>query len=131
MQDMAWKIKELEDGEGVVEVQGVVDSTNVDEFFAFLRGVYKGGMTRIVLDLEKTNYISSAGLSVIVDTYKKAEREGGKLVIARASDTISELFQLVQFEKIMEFYDNLQDAIGAIDRSEGSGSRNLKQQPPA
>jgi anti-sigma B factor antagonist len=113
---MAWKIKELGDGEGIVEVQGVVDSTNVDEFFAFLRGVYKRGMTRIVLDLEKTNYISSAGLSVIIDTYKKADREGGKLVIARASDMISDLFHLVQFEKIMEFYDNLQDAISAIDR---------------
>jgi anti-sigma B factor antagonist len=112
---MAWKIKELGDGcKGIVEVEGIVDSTNVEEFFAFLSGAYKRGITRMVLDLESTSYLSSAGLSVIVDIFKKAQKEGGKLVIARASDMVGGLFEVVQFKKIIEFYDSLEDAIAAL-----------------
>ena len=112
---MAWKIKVLEEeGKGIVEIEGVVDSTNVEEFFSFLTSVYKSGINRIVLDLKNTSYLSSAGLSVIMDTFNKANRDGGKLVVARASDMVSDLFRLVQFVRIMEFYENLDDAINAI-----------------
>jgi|BarGraNGADG00312_1021997.scaffolds.fasta_scaffold01409_4 anti-sigma B factor antagonist len=112
---MAWKVKALQDeGKGIVEIAGVVDSTNVEDFFTFLTSVYKSGIIRIILDLKNTSYLSSAGLSVIMDTFNKAQRDGGKLVIARASHMVKDLFRLVQFVKIMEFYDNLDDAINAI-----------------
>ncbi len=112
---MAWKIEALQDeGKGIVEIAGVVDSTNVEDFFTFLTSVYKSGIIRIILDLKNTSYLSSAGLSVIMDTFNKAQRDGGKLVIARASHMVKDLFRLVQFVKIMEFYDNLNDAINAI-----------------
>jgi anti-sigma B factor antagonist len=113
---VAWNIKEIE-GEGqkaLVELEGVVDSTNVDQFFGFINSVFKQGIARIVLDLEYTSYLSSGGLSVIVDAFKRADREGGKLVVARASITVKELFEVVQFEQIMEFYDDLDEAIAAV-----------------
>lgn len=113
---MAWRVNELEPGGGkaVVELEGVVDSTNLEEFFAFINLVFKQGVNRIVLDLEYTSYISSGGLSVIIDAYKRAQKEGGKLVIARASEMVSELFEVVQFEKIIEFYPDLEEAIAAV-----------------
>jgi anti-anti-sigma regulatory factor len=51
---------------------------------------------------------------VIVDAHKRAREKGGKLVIARASDALRDLFEVVQFEKIMEFYQDLQEAIDAV-----------------
>ena len=113
---MAWRVNEI-DEEGlraVVELEGVVDSTNVDQFFGFINSVFKKGINRIVLDLEYTSYLSSGGLSVIIDAFKKADRQGGKLVAARASETVKELFEVVQFEKIIDFYDDLDEAIAAI-----------------
>jgi len=113
---MAWRVKE-EDQAGhiaVVEVDGVIDSTNVGEFFVFINGVFKRGINRIVLDLGSASYLSSGGLSVIIDAYKRALSEGGKLVIAGASDMLLDLFDVVQFRKIIEFYDTLEDALKAI-----------------
>jgi anti-sigma B factor antagonist len=113
---MAWRVNEIEPGSGkaVVELEGVVDSTNLEEFFAFINLIFKQGINRIVLDMEYTSYLSSGGLSVIIDAYKRADKEGGKLVIARASEVVSELFEVVQFEKIIEFYADLEEAIAAI-----------------
>ncbi|MBN2026321.1 MAG: STAS domain-containing protein [Actinobacteria bacterium] len=113
---MAWRVNEAEPGSevAVVELEGIVDSTNLEDFFAFINSVFKRGFRRIVLDMEFASYLSSGGLSVVIDAYKRAEREGGKLVIARASDMIRDLFEVVQFDKIIEFHENLDEAIAAV-----------------
>lgn len=113
---MAWRVSELEPGSGkaVVELEGVVDSTNLEEFFAFINLVFKQGINRIVLDMEYTSYLSSGGLSVIIDAHRRAEKEGGKLVVARASELVSDLFEVVQFERIIEFYGDLEKALSAV-----------------
>lgn len=113
---MAWKVSEI-GGEGtkaVLVLEGVVDSTNLEDFFAFINSAFKRGIKSMVLDLENASYLSSGALSVIVDAFKKADREGGKLVVARATPIVKDLFEVVQFERILEFYDDLDDAIAAL-----------------
>lgn len=113
---MAWKVSEIEPGSGkaVVELEGIVDSTNLEDFFSFINSVFKQGNNRIVMDMEYTSYLSSGALSVIIDAYRRAEKEGGKLVIARVSDLVRELFEVVQFERIVEFYGDLEEAVSAL-----------------
>lgn len=112
---MPWKAKELEEGSKViVELSGVVDSTNVEEFFSFMSGVLKRGAKFIVLDMEGTSYLSSGGLSVIVDVHKKVQGEGGKLVIARASELIADLLDVAQISKVIEIYGDVEQALQAF-----------------
>jgi len=113
---MAWRVEELEPGgsKAIVELAGVIDSTNLEDFFAFINSVFKQGINRIVLDMEYTSYLSSGGFSVIIDAYRRAEKEGGKLVIARVSDLVKDLFDVVQFERIIEFYSDIDEAVAAV-----------------
>ena len=114
---MAWRVREAEPGsrKAVVELEGVVDSTNLEDFFAFVNSVFKQGFKSIVVDMEYTSYLSSGGLSVIIDAYKKAEKEGGKLVVARATDMVRELFEVAQLDQIVEFHDSLDEALEALE----------------
>ncbi|MDY6794760.1 MAG: STAS domain-containing protein [Actinomycetota bacterium] len=113
---MAWRVSEVgEDADkAIVEVEGVVDSTNVEDFFGFINAVFKRGIKRIILDLRGTSYLSSGALSVIIDAYKRATEEGGGLVIVGASEMIAELFRVVQFDNIIEFHDDLDEAMKAL-----------------
>lgn len=112
---MAWDVEEKEGGaKVVVRIDGVVDSTNVEDFFALINALLKRPAYRIVLDMENTSYLSSGGLSVIVDAYKKAEKAGGRLVIARASEMIADLFEVVQIGKIIPFYPTVEEALQAV-----------------
>ncbi|WP_287152687.1 STAS domain-containing protein [Candidatus Solincola tengchongensis] len=112
---MAWEVEMLNGGaKALVRVEGVVDSTNVEEFFAFINSIFKKGVKRMVLDMENTSYLSSGGISVIVDAYKKAEREGGRLVIARASDMVVDLFRVAQIERIIPLFSTLEEALQAL-----------------
>jgi stage II sporulation protein AA (anti-sigma F factor antagonist) len=114
---MAWRVREIEPGssKAVVELEGVVDSTNLEDFFTFVNSVFKQGFDRIVVDMEYASYLSSGGLSVIIDAYKKAEKLGGKLIVARATDMVRELFEVSQLDKILDFYDTLDEAIKALE----------------
>ena len=113
---MAWRVSESDPDRAlaVVEVEGVVDSTNVEEFFGFINSVFKRGFKSIVLDMSFTSYLSSGGLSVIADAFKKAESLGGKLVVARASEMVRDLFEVAQFGRFIEFYEELDEAMGAV-----------------
>ena len=56
----------------------------------------------LVLDAKGTNYISSAGLRVLISTGKKLEAEDIKMVILNVSDDIQKIFKLSGFDKIFE-----------------------------
>ncbi len=113
---MAWRVKESDPAKAlaVIEVEGVVDSTNVEEFFGFINSVFKQGFKSMVLDMAFTSYLSSGGLSVIADAYKRAEGLGGKLVMVHASEMVRDLFEVAQLDRIIEFYDELEQAKEAM-----------------
>ncbi len=95
----------------IMEMDGVIDSTNLEEFFKKVSMVFKGGAINIIMDLSHTSYISSGGLSVITDAFKKAGDRGGKLVISCASESVRELFRVIRFDRVIEFYQDLDSAI--------------------
>ena len=74
----------------LLEVEGVVDSVNVTDFFQFVNKLFKDGTRMLVMDLSWANYLSSGALSVIADAFKKAESLGGGVVISNASDSLKE-----------------------------------------
>lgn len=110
---MAWTMEPLGSlpKTALAKVEGVVDSTNVEEFFSFLNAAFKEGERAIIMDLSGLSYISSGGLSVIVDAYKKAAKAGGTLVIVGISDIIMESFTAVGLDKVLPFAESLEEAI--------------------
>ena len=58
------------------------------------------GITDIVLDLEKLEYISSAGLRVVLSLHKKMCRIGS-LKLINASDEVMEVFDITGFSDIL------------------------------
>lgn len=58
-------------------------------------------IVNVVLDLTDTEYISSAGLRVVLRVYKKVNDRGGKLVVRGANETIREVFHITGFDRQM------------------------------
>ena len=58
------------------------------------------GVTELVLDLEKLEYISSAGLRVILSAQKIMNKQG-KMVINNVCDDILEVFEITGFIDIL------------------------------
>jgi anti-anti-sigma factor len=95
----------------LVRVSGVVDSETVDEFGEALNRIFDEGGFNVLLDIEKLSYINTAGLSIIADAFKKATQNKGALKILKASDAIRELLDVVRFTKIIELYEDEEEAV--------------------
>ena len=59
------------------------------------------GVTDLVLDFEKLEYISSAGLRVLLTAQKKMNREHGKMKLLHVSAGVMEVFEITGFTDVL------------------------------
>lgn len=61
-----------------------------------------GNFNSLVLDFTDLEYISSAGLRVLISTQKKLKAEDIPMVIRNVNDIVSEIFRMSGFDKILK-----------------------------
>ena len=91
--------KELNGTTLKVTVEGRLDTTTAPVTEAELRSSI-GGITELVLDFGKLEYISSAGLRVILAMQKIMMRQGS-MVIRNVNETVMEVFEVTGFSDIL------------------------------
>ncbi len=80
----------------LVELEGRLDSLSAPELDERLDESYKG-IDRLILDLAKLDYISSAGLRVILGASQVME-EQGEMVVRNLTQAVRDVFELVGFD---------------------------------
>lgn len=84
----------------VLAARGRLDATNSPALELRLREMVAAGRTRIVLDLERVGYISSAGLRVLVVAGKLLSEHAGRMILAGLSSENRRLFDLAGFSDL-------------------------------
>ncbi len=90
--------KTLEEKKLTMAVQGRVDSVSAPELEAALVESLEG-VEELVFDFSDLEYISSAGLRVLLTSYKKMA-EQGTMKITNINDVIREIFEVTGFADI-------------------------------
>jgi anti-anti-sigma factor len=68
----------------------------------------------VVLDFGDVDYISSAGLRVLMLAAKEARAVGGKLAVAALQPLVSEIFQISRFDKVLPCHRGVDEALAAL-----------------
>ena len=96
-------VKTQEDTKLTVALEGRLDTTTApqleDELSAVLDGV-----TALVFDMSRLDYISSAGLRVLLSAQKKMNRQG-TMIVRHSSADIMEIFDVTGFSDILTLED--------------------------
>ena len=82
-----------------VILEGRLDTTTAPQLEAELNSALSG-VTALKFDLEKLDYISSAGLRVLLSTQKTMNKQG-TMSITGVNDTIMEIFEITGFSDIL------------------------------
>jgi anti-sigma B factor antagonist len=98
----------------VVSVDGYIDTTTASELEESLKRLLGKGRFNIVIDLGGVNYISSAGWGIFISEIKKIRENGGDLKLAKMVADVYEVFELLEFQTILESFDSLDEAIGSF-----------------
>jgi anti-sigma B factor antagonist len=99
----------------VVTVSGRVDSSTAPELDEVLSSILAEGQFRICMNLEDLEYLSSAGIKVIISTLKTCRRwNRGDLRLANMPPRIAEVFDLAGLTPLFKIYSNLAEAVGSF-----------------
>ncbi len=82
-----------------VKLEGRLDTTTSPKLEEELKGSV-GGVTCLVLDFEKLEYISSAGLRVLLSMQKIMAKQG-EMHIKNVNETVMEVFEITGFADIL------------------------------
>ena len=86
----------ISQGEGgtLVRVKGEVDMASAPQLEAAIERARETRPEQLVLDLAAVEFIDVSGLRVLIRAYHRAEEQGERLVIARASRPVRRLLAL-------------------------------------
>ncbi|MBF0496144.1 MAG: STAS domain-containing protein [Deltaproteobacteria bacterium] len=76
-----------------------------------LNGVLDAGHKKLLVDLAGTNYISSAGLRVLLATTKKVKKTNGRIVLSSLTQYVKEVFEIAGFTSIFDIYGDPNEAL--------------------
>ena len=82
-----------------IALEGRLDTTTAPQLEAELKGSYEG-ITALTLDFEKLEYISSAGLRVLLAAQKEMNKRGS-MTVKNVCDDITEVFDITGFSDIL------------------------------
>ncbi len=94
----------------VVNVQGYLDSSTFPQLQDHLQEQIEKKEFRIIIEFGDLNYISSAGLGVLMGTLQIMRDNGGDLKLANMSSKIRNLFDMLGFSRLIRIYDDLEMA---------------------
>jgi anti-sigma B factor antagonist len=108
-------IRETKTGEVVVlEPIGRLDTKTSTEFEKKVVGLLNGGEHLFVIDLVDIEYISSAGLRVILMLAKKLNATDGKLVITSMNEQVREVFDIAGFTSVFTILPTQKDGVQSL-----------------
>ncbi len=96
---MSLTIKKIEEETPVLVLEGRLDTITAPELEKEISEL-SDEVNGLVIDMEKLEYVSSAGLRVILKAYKALSSKDG-LKIINASDDIKEVFNITGFSDFL------------------------------
>ena len=100
-------------GFAIVRVEGKVIRENQGDLRERLEGLLAQGTKGVALDLEKVDYMDSAGLGCCASVQKLIrDKAGGSLVVFGASSNIEKMWKLIRLDLVIPLFAAEKEALG-------------------
>ena len=95
----------------VVSIIGSLDALTAPQLTDYLNQELGAGKNKLVMNLSRLDYTSSAGLRVLLDGVKESRKRGGDLRMAAAQANVNKVFEISGFKSILKFYPDVEGAV--------------------
>lgn len=98
----------------ILKFDGRFDTQTANQGQAAIDAEVAKGWKYLVLDLTRLDFISSAGLRVLLKTSKTLKSAGGELRVHGPNETVREIFQISGFDSIFKVFDSREQAMAGL-----------------
>jgi anti-sigma B factor antagonist len=99
----------------VLTVEGEVDIATAPKLREKLVELAAGGATRVVVNLEKVEFLDSTGLGVLVGGLKRVRAHEGSLRLVCTQERILKIFRITGLTKVFPIHSSVDEAVAATD----------------
>lgn len=96
-------------------LSGYIDTTTCQDLTETIQGLINQEQYLIIADMSSVTYVSSAGWGVFMGEIKNIRDLGGDLKITQMPPEVFEVFEMLEFNRILNFYDTVEEAIDEFD----------------
>lgn len=101
----------------VFSLKGRLDSATSNEVEEKIIHSIENGSNDIILDFSSLDYISSAGIRVLVHCHKEIEKKHGHIILAAVPKPIENVLYITGFLPYFKIYDGKSQAVEALNKS--------------
>lgn len=109
-----------------VHILGYIDTTTSSELERILQNLLREQKFKIIINLKDVDYISSAGWGIFISEIKNIRMQKGDLKLACMSESVNEVYELLEFSTILTSAETVADAVTMF---EDSGAKAVKPAP--
>jgi|MTBAKSStandDraft_1061840.scaffolds.fasta_scaffold119096_2 anti-sigma B factor antagonist len=103
--------QKITDDVSKITIKGFLDAHTASQFEELLKSLIEEGQVRLIVDMDKLNYISSTGLGVFMGYIEDIREKGGDIKFVRVPDKIYKIFAILGFTAIYEIFNEEGEAI--------------------
>jgi anti-sigma B factor antagonist len=106
--------KNIENDHSVLSLIGEIDASNSVELDAVILEMVQGGVSNLLVDCSRLEYISSAGLGVFMSYLEEFQEKEIKLVIFGLKEKVFQVFNILGLDQLIKIRSTKQDALGEL-----------------
>jgi anti-anti-sigma factor len=122
MHELQIKMRQVH-GVQIVELAGAIDALAFSGLSATLTRLIQEGTHFVVLDCTAVTYIGSAQLRGLLDFASRVRAHGGDIKCVGVAPTIQQVANLIAMGDLLEFDDDLSDALRGFRKLQESVAR--------
>ena len=107
-------IEKEQNGVSIFKLTGRLDSKTSPEFEKKIFDAIEKGSKNMIVDFEDLDYISSAGLRVVLKATKDLKRSDGKFILCSMKDYVKEVFEISGFDSFLPIVPTMDDALQKV-----------------
>ena len=104
-------IEEKHEAISIFKLNGRLDSNTSQGFEKKVFDAISDGSKNMIVDFKDLDYISSAGLRVILKATKALNREEGKIMLCSMQDYVKEVFEIAGFDSFLPIVGSMDEAL--------------------
>jgi anti-sigma B factor antagonist len=103
-----------QDGITIVDLAGRLDTNTAPHAEEALSAILETGASKLLLNFEKLDFVSSAGLRIVLATAKKMKSTKGELQMCALNEIVAEVFEISGFAMLFKIHATADDALAAF-----------------
>ncbi|WP_299201807.1 STAS domain-containing protein [Brumimicrobium sp.] len=91
-----------------------LNSTNASELKTSILNLNKENVSHLIIDLSKTSYCDSSGLSALLSANRLCKNSNGKFILTGLQPNVKKMIEIAQLHRVLSITETLEEAEKAM-----------------